>query len=80
VVVWGKQASNCAEILKKGRQIYLEGRLRIRSCDKDGDTRYVTEIIALRVQFLGPRPNGDIVDEAPAAVLNCGPADSDTPF
>jgi single-strand DNA-binding protein len=58
VIVWGKQGSNCSEMLSKGRQVYVEGRLRTRSYDKDGETRYVTEIVAQRVQFLGPKPNG----------------------
>jgi single-strand DNA-binding protein len=73
VVVWGKQGSICAEKLAKGRQIYVEGKLNTRSYDKDGEKRYVTEIVALRVQFLGPKPNGGVA-ELPAA------DDSDVPF
>jgi hypothetical protein len=38
------------------------GRLRTRSYDKDGEKRYVTEIVAQRVQFLGPKPNGGVTD------------------
>ena len=49
-------------MLKKGRQLYVEGRLRMRSYEKDGEKRYVTEIIAQRVQFLGPKPNGGVTD------------------
>jgi single-strand DNA-binding protein len=66
VVVWGKQGSTCAERLAKGRQVYVEGKLNTRSYDKDGEKRYVTEIVALRVQFLGPKPNGGVA-ELPAA-------------
>ncbi len=73
VVVWGKQGSICAEKLAKGRQLYVEGKLNTRSYDKDGEKRYVTEIVALRVQFLGPKPNGGVA-ELPAA------DDSDVPF
>src|SRR3984957_4934440 len=62
VVVWGKQGSICAERLAKGRQIYVEGKLSTRSYEKDGDKRYVTEIVALRVQFLGPKPNGGVAE------------------
>jgi single-strand DNA-binding protein len=82
VVVWGKQAETCFSLLKKGRQVYVEGKLRTRAYLKDDEKRYTTEIIAQRVQFLGPRPNGGIVEEEPAAVLNCGPGnqDSDIPF
>jgi single-strand DNA-binding protein len=64
IIVWGKQGVNCGEILKKGRQVYIEGRLRTRSYDKDGETRYVTEIVAQRVQFLGPKPNGGVTETA----------------
>jgi single-strand DNA-binding protein len=54
VVVWGKRAESCAEFLKKGSPVYLSGRLQTRSWeDKDGITRYTTEIVAEDVQFLG---------------------------
>jgi len=54
VVVWGKQAEATAKYLSKGRQVYVEGRIQTRSWDdKDGTKRYMTEIIASDVQFLG---------------------------
>ncbi|MGH7960734.1 MAG: single-stranded DNA-binding protein [Candidatus Binatia bacterium] len=54
VVVWGKQAESCGQYLAKGRQVYIEGSIRSRSYDdKDGNKRYITEIVAQRVQFLG---------------------------
>lgn len=54
IVVWGKRAEICNKYLSKGRQVYLEGRLRTRSWeDKEGNKRYTTEIIANDVQFLG---------------------------
>ena len=54
IVVFGKQAENCKEYLKKGRQVYVEGRLQTREWqDKEGQKRKTTEIIALTVQFLG---------------------------
>ena len=53
VVVWGKSAANCAKYLDKGKSAYVEGRLQTRSWDdKDGNKRYMTEIVADRVQFL----------------------------
>jgi single-strand DNA-binding protein len=58
VVVWGKLAERCNEYLKKGRQIYLEGRLQTRSWEKDGIRRYSTEIVANTVQFLGGGEGG----------------------
>jgi single-strand DNA-binding protein len=54
IVVWGKRAELCAKYLSKGRQCYVEGRLRTRSWeDKEGNKRYTTEIVATDVQFLG---------------------------
>jgi single-strand DNA-binding protein len=54
IVVWGKRAEPVAKYLDKGRQVYVEGRIRTRSWeDKDGVKRYTTEIIANDVQFLG---------------------------
>jgi len=54
VVVWGRQAENCAKHLSKGRQVYVEGRLQTRSWeDPQGNKRYSTEIVANTVQFLG---------------------------
>jgi single-strand DNA-binding protein len=59
VVVWGKQAEFCNQYLTKGRQVYVEGRLRTRSYeDKDGVKKYSTEINADTVQFLGGRGEG----------------------
>lgn len=54
VVVWGKLAELCSQYLTKGRQAYVEGRLQTRQWqDKDGQTKYTTEIQAQTVQFLG---------------------------
>lgn len=54
IVVWGKLAQLCGEYLAKGRQVYVEGRLQTRQWqDKDGQTKYTTEVIANTVQFLG---------------------------
>lgn len=54
VVIWGKQADATAQYMTKGRSILIEGRNQTRSWeDKDGVTRYVTEVVAERVQFLG---------------------------
>ncbi len=53
VVVWGKQAESCARYLAKGRRVYVEGKLENRSYeDKEGITRYVTDIVASEVVFL----------------------------
>lgn len=54
VVVWGKLAELCSQYLAKGRQAYVEGRLQTRQWqDKDGQTKYTTEVQAQTIQFLG---------------------------
>ena len=56
VAFFGKLAEIAGEYLKKGRQIYVEGRLQTRKWqDKEGQDRYTTEIIADRMQMLGSR-------------------------
>jgi single-strand DNA-binding protein len=58
IVVWGRQAENCAKYLTKGRPVFVEGRLQTRSWeDKSGVKRYTTEIVANNVQFLGTGAN-----------------------
>ena len=59
IVVWGKQAESCGQYLAKGRQVYIEGSIRSRSYDdQEGNKRYITEINAQRVQFLGGAGGG----------------------
>jgi len=59
VTVWQKQAENCAEYLKKGREVFVEGRLALDQWQApDGQKRSKLKIVALSVQFLGGRPGG----------------------
>ena len=65
IVVWGKLAEICSQYLKKGRPVYVEGRIKTRKyTDKDGVEKYATDIIANEMQMLGARegmgePSGD---------------------
>lgn len=53
IVVWNKAGENCAEYLSRGSKAAVEGRLQIRSYeDNDGRKKWVTEVIADRVEFL----------------------------
>lgn len=53
VVAWGKLAEICGEYLNKGKMVYIEGTLRTRSWeDKEGKTRWTTEIMAREMQML----------------------------
>jgi single-strand DNA-binding protein len=53
VVVWRGLADNCAKYLRKGSQAAVAGSLQVRTYDKDGQKRYVTEVVAEDVEFLG---------------------------
>ena len=56
ILTWGRTAEVMGEYLKKGQLVYVEGRLQTSSWnDKDGNKRYITEIVASNVQFLGPK-------------------------
>lgn len=77
IVVFGKQAENCAKYLTKGSSAYVEGRLQTRSWEKDGAKQYRTEVVADRVQF-GPRSGGGGGDStASAANTGTAPAKSE---
>ena len=68
VSVWGKLGETCNQYLTKGRQVYLEGRLRSRSYEgRDGQTRFVNDINVTDVQFLGrgPGAEGDVAPYGP---------------
>lgn len=53
VAVFGKTAENCARYLRKGRQVFVAGKLRTSSYEKNDERRYSTEVIARDVIFLG---------------------------
>jgi len=66
VTVFGKTAENAGEYLRKGRQVYVEGRMQTSSYnDKDGNEKWSTEVVANEIVFLsggredqGPRDKG----------------------
>ena len=56
IVVWQKQAENCAEHLRKGSLAAIDGRIQVRNyADRNGEKRYVTEVVAEAVRFLDSR-------------------------
>ena len=83
LVVWNKQAEIAAEYLKKGAQIFVEGKLQTRSWEKDGQKHYMTEIVVLNFQMLGRKSDGGAAeppvpsDEHALPVQNGG---EDLPF
>jgi len=85
VALFGRLAEIAAEYLRKGSQVYIEGRLRTRKWqDRDGNDRYTTEIIANDMQMLGGRPGAGAPARAQAAPSNEPPPvedfDDDIPF
>jgi len=90
IVTSGRTAEVMGEYLKKGQQVYVEGRLQHRSWDDDkGVKRYITEVFALNVQFLGkksdsggsgavdiPPPGDDFVPPSAGGA----PSEEDLPF
>lgn len=63
IVVWGKQAENCANYIAKGRLVGIKGTIENRSYEsQNGEKRYITEIIAENVQFLEFATKGNEVN------------------
>ena len=64
IVVWGKTAESLSQYLVKGKQIYVEGKLQTRKWDdKEGVTRYTTEIKSDRITLLGSGGQRDESDQ-----------------
>jgi single-strand DNA-binding protein len=93
VVAWNKLADLCKRFLSKGRQVYIEGRIRSREWnDRDGNKRRTTEVIATQMVLLGSRQQGadagvQPMESAPRASADAdqafgdaGITDSDIPF
>ena len=67
IVAWRSSAEFVEGNVKKGSQVYIEGKLRNRQwTDQTGATRYSTEIEATNIQLLGKRPDGQVAPGAPA--------------
>jgi single-strand DNA-binding protein len=89
VVVWGKQAEAAGEYLKKGRPVFVEGRLQSRTWEtEDKQKRSILEVVAERVQFLGwgKGGNGEADSESgedegtPQSPAPATGSDEDIPF
>lgn len=81
IVMYRRLAEIAGEYLKKGRPVYIEGRLQTRKWEKDGVTRYTTEIVADQMQMLGGRDGGtstsfddDTGQSAPSEDFNQAPS------
>lgn len=83
IVAWGKTGEVCAEYLKKGRPVYIQGRLKQDRWESpEGKKMSKLRVIAENVQFLGakPGPGEQQAQEAPAAAGAGEIPDGDIPF
>ena len=85
IVAWGKLGEICGEYLRKGSQVYVEGKLQTRKWqDKDGQDRYTTEIVANEMQMLGGRGERQEQAQRPAPQApqqaRSASVDEDLPF
>jgi single-strand DNA-binding protein len=88
IVAWRGLADIAEKYIKKGSQLYIEGKIQTRSWEKDGIKRYTTEIYAENIQMLGRRSDGESAvaptagampqtDSAPVADPDIAPAEDD---
>lgn len=93
IVVWRRLAEICGQYLKKGKLVFIEGRLQTREWDdRDGNKRRTTEIEASNMQMLDPKgsaprsvpeatsPAVDTADTADKGSMEVGITDDDIPF
>jgi len=74
IVAWNKLAELSRRYLTKGRQVYVEGRIRTRDWDdKEGNKRRTTEIIASQIVFIGARPEQSEPGLSPAPAMQRSP-------
>ena len=78
IVVWRKQAENCKNYLSQGSQVAVEGRIQTRTYDDpNGQKRYITEVVADNVEFLGSKNSSNNSNSTSAPVSNAGPSPYD---
>jgi len=83
IVMWRGLAQVAEKYVKKGTQIYIEGRIKTRSYDDaEGNKKYITEIVADQMQLLGRRPDdgeGGQATQSQAGAQNQAPVQSQSP-
>jgi single-strand DNA-binding protein len=82
IVAWGKLAEICERYVTKGKLLYIEGQIRTRSYEQDGQKKYFTEIHADQMEMLGsPQGGGGASREDGGVVAQSFPDDADdVPF
>lgn len=96
IVAFNQLAEIMGQYLRKGAQVYIAGKLQTRSYEKDGETKYITEIVASQMLMLGSKGGSDRAEQqaaaqgavpasqsacsAPAPASDGEPFDDDIPF
>jgi len=93
IVAWNRLADLCKKYLSKGRQVYIEGRIRTREWnDREGNKRRTTEVIATQIVLLGSRTQSADAGAQPMetatrtstepddSIMDSGITDNDIPF
>jgi len=80
IMLWGGLAETAEKYVKKGMQVYIEGKIQNRSwADKEGITHYITEVVASDLQMLGKREDGAKAGNQSTSI-NTKVIDNDFPF
>ena len=86
IIVWNKLAEVCSKHLFKGSQVLIEGRMQVRNYEaQDGSKRYVTEVIAQELEFMGAKPTAVTTENKPLSTQAQSfgsevPEDEEIPF
>lgn len=88
IVAWRSLAELAEKYIRKGSQLYVEGKIQTRSWEKDGIKRYATEILAETIQLLGKRNDGEnnsgqvhqVAETPEAGAVAENPETEDLPF
>jgi single-strand DNA-binding protein len=77
VTLWNRLAETASQYLQKGKQVYIEGRLRVDEyIDRDGKPRHSLEVFATDMQFIGSRGDDAPYERAATASASASPAES----
>lgn len=77
ITLWNRLAETASQYLQKGKQVYIEGRLRVEEyVDRDGKPRHSLEVFATDMQFIGSRGDDVTHERAASAGASPGPGDS----
>jgi single-strand DNA-binding protein len=79
ITLWNRLAETASQYLQKGRQVYIEGRLRVEEyVDRDGKPRHSLEVFATDMQFIGSRGDEAPYERAASAGASSSPAPGDS--